>query len=127
MHVSQSGGSAVHGWTGAGAGTCLHRDAEALVQRAQAAAPVRLGEAVGEALEVSVGALPQVGSQARPRVVQRIHYEQRSGPRKAPWVIDEKYSATHACSCLPCLIIRSEAPHGCLDRSPCPAQGPGAP
>ena len=108
----------MHGWQGAGACTCLHGDAEALVQRAQAAAPVRLGEAVREALEVSVGALPQVGGQARPRVVQRVYYEQRPRPRKAPWVIYEKYSATHACSCLPCPLVPLISMKTLLDSHP---------
>ena len=75
----------MHGWPGAGACTCLHGDAKALVQRAQAAAPVRLGKAVRETLEVSVGPLPQVSGQARPGVVQRVHNQQRPRPRKATY------------------------------------------
>ncbi len=58
----------------------LHRDAEALVEGAQAAALDSGGDAVYEALELAVlASLAQIGTQARPSKVQRIHYQQRSG------------------------------------------------
>lgn len=60
-----------------GASAHLHRDAKALVERAQAAAPVAFEDAVEEAVELAIAAIAaEVGGQPRPRKVQRIHDQQ---------------------------------------------------
>ena len=69
----------------------LHGDAKALVDSAQAAALHCGDDAVNEALELTVlPALSQVSSQARPRKVQRIHYQQGPGTGRATCIHNVK-------------------------------------
>ena len=60
----------------------LHRDAEALVKREEAAAFDDLAEAVDQPCELACARLSQVSCQPGTRKVQRVHNQQGSGSGK---------------------------------------------